>query len=38
MEIFGIILAIGVIGSIAIPAIICIVGILQDIFIYNDKK
>lgn len=38
MEFIGTVLAIGVIASIAIPIILCIVGAIQDIFIYNDKK
>ena len=38
MEFIGTVLAIGVIASIAIPIVICIVGIIQDVFIYNDEK
>lgn len=38
MEFIGTVLAIGVIASIAIPVVICIVGAIQDIFIYKDEK
>lgn len=38
MEFIGTVLAIGVIASIAIPIIICIVGAIQDAFIYKDDK
>lgn len=38
MEFIGTVLAIGVIASVAIPIVIGIVGMIQDAFIYKDKK
>lgn len=38
MEFIGTVLAIGVIASVAIPIVTSIIGVIQDAFIYKDKK